>query len=356
MSCPFAKFASMLPPLNATKLADLDPHPHHATPPSRPSTSAPRTLSEALRTGTSASHRAVERSLGVSLLLSSSPSTAVHFSRLDYVRFQLMLLCIYVVLEGALVRERVGLGPMFQAALMDELARSGAVWEDVQSHLDVLDQVAGAKLEDLVEQARDEFGQQHDALSNLIHTVQQALPHAATLSNTHIALTSDHLALLTPIQISSTLAYVSRLSTASPPQLLAHAYTRYLGDLSGGQHIVRKVSKRFPCPTDKGFQFYHFTGTDLKQRFRNAMESCTVPDTDAVVREANIAFDLNTALFESLLPEELRMQVADHVPAVRVKQDKWKPESLVVGLLVAVSLVYVFNLVASGKQAVELHI
>lgn len=44
----------------------------------------------------------------------------------------------------------------------------------------------------------------------------------------------------------ATADYVSRirmLSRDNPVLLLAHAYTRYLGDLSGGQILARVVSK-----------------------------------------------------------------------------------------------------------------
>ena len=65
-------------------------------------------------------------------------------------------------------------------------------------------------------------------------------------------------------------AYVSRLhyladSAPDPSPLLAHAYVRYLGDLSGGQTIRRNVARAY-CANgsansdadERGTQFYRF--------------------------------------------------------------------------------------------------
>lgn len=58
--------------------------------------------------------------------------------------------------------------------------------------------------------------------------------------------------------------YVSRLSTLAvspdPAPLLAHAYVRYLGDLSGGQQIKRRVQKAYGLDeeTGEGVKFFEF--------------------------------------------------------------------------------------------------
>ena len=67
----------------------------------------------------------------------------------------------------------------------------------------------------------------------------------------------------TPTPLSD---YVSRIRTlsasdASAPLLLAHAYVRYLGDLSGGQIIKRRLMKVYDLPeTGEGVRFYEFEG------------------------------------------------------------------------------------------------
>lgn len=45
--------------------------------------------------------------------------------------------------------------------------------------------------------------------------------------------------------------------------LLSHAYVRYLGDLSGGQYIRRRVAKAYELPdTGEGVRFYIFKNSD----------------------------------------------------------------------------------------------
>lgn len=62
-------------------------------------------------------------------------------------------------------------------------------------------------------------------------------------------------------------AYVTRIaqlaSSDEPAPLLAHAYVRYLGDLSGGQVIRRRVAKSYGLDVDgdgdgRGTEFYAF--------------------------------------------------------------------------------------------------
>jgi heme oxygenase (biliverdin-producing, ferredoxin) len=56
--------------------------------------------------------------------------------------------------------------------------------------------------------------------------------------------------------------YTSRLhdlvAAPNPAPLLAHAYVRYLGDLSGGQVIRRRIAHAYALDGDAGTQFYQF--------------------------------------------------------------------------------------------------
>jgi heme oxygenase (biliverdin-producing, ferredoxin) len=58
--------------------------------------------------------------------------------------------------------------------------------------------------------------------------------------------------------------YIARLQelsdSADPSLLLAHAYVRYLGDLSGGQVIRRRLAKAYNIDVDggEGVMFYNF--------------------------------------------------------------------------------------------------
>ncbi|SPO20482.1 related to Heme oxygenase [Ustilago trichophora] len=387
MTCPFAKFSSFLPIVPNTD-QDKAFHSIHGFPSPSPKGSAKiaLTLSEALRVGTARSHRLVEKSRGVSLLLqslsSSSSQGELTFDRVDYIRFNVMLACVYVALEASMyaARSDVLLEPLFgDSDLMQRLARSATLLEDVEAHLETVKLHSGATLADLAEEARERHllsaslsasllpadVEDPMARKKLFELVQASLPIALrlTLPTTTIAtptLTEDHIALLHPAQIKSTLTYVNLLlshhptptSTPNPGLLLSHAYTRYLGDLSGGQHIVRKVSKRFPIdPTipASGFAFYAFQGPDLKTRFRTAIETAfthaSSPSSDQqanltteLVQEANQAFSLNTQLFESLLPPELRMSnpSEDHIGVLEKNSVKPRPvllESLVAGFI-----------------------
>lgn len=101
MSCPFAKYASVYP---SPSISHSHSHHHHhaatlsttisATNP----TSLDSPLSLHLKQGTLAAHKAVERSKGVRAVLamgSPSANNGWEMSRLDYVRWQLILLCVY---------------------------------------------------------------------------------------------------------------------------------------------------------------------------------------------------------------------------------------------------------------------
>ena len=102
-------------------------------------------------------------------------------------------------------------------------------------------------------------------------------------------------------------AYASRLADldrTAPELLLAHAYVRYLGDLSGGQVLGRIVRASFRLPSTAGTAFYDFGrapgAAALGARFRSALDAATVSDADAVLAEAKAAFERHRALFEAL--------------------------------------------------------
>jgi heme oxygenase len=103
---------------------------------------------------------------------------------------------------------------------------------------------------------------------------------------------------------------VNWLAENWPAGLAAHHYTRYLGDLSGGQMIKRMVQKSFGLAGDDGVVFYEFPEiTDIpafKDKYRAGMDSIPLADGEAqkIVDEANRAFDLNVGLFSEL--DELR--------------------------------------------------
>lgn len=96
------------------------------------------------------------------------------------------------------------------------------------------------------------------------------------------------------------------LGARAPERLVAHAYVRYLGDLSGGQLLPARVAAAAGVPPDEGFSFYAFPGVAdagaYKQRFRAALDALPLDaaQSDAVVDEARDAFARHVVLFEQL--------------------------------------------------------
>ena len=104
---------------------------------------------------------------------------------------------------------------------------------------------------------------------------------------------------------ASCFEYAARLeehSRKAPELLVAHVYTRYLGDLSGGQMIARSVRKALALEGDAGTRFYVFdeishTGI-FKREFREWMDSIEMSEKmkAAVCDETKEAFRLNDQL------------------------------------------------------------
>lgn len=116
-------------------------------------------------------------------------------------------------------------------------------------------------------------------------------------------------------------AYVNRLrylatEGGESSLLLAHAYVRYLGDLSGGQIIRRRIAKSYEFPKNgNGVRFYIFYAgkgepeagpsemKELKEWYRAGMDAGVGDDEKlkaALVDEAILAFKLNQGLFTTL--------------------------------------------------------
>ena len=107
----------------------------------------------------------------------------------------------------------------------------------------------------------------------------------------------------------ATLDYVNRIKTVSkekPELLVAHAYTRYLGDLSGGQ-ILKKIAQRsMGLEGSKGLAFYEFKEVSdeaqFKLNYKAALDSLPIKENEAsqIIAEANTAFTLNMNIFSEL--------------------------------------------------------
>ncbi|KAM9261618.1 heme oxygenase 2 isoform 2-T2 [Cariama cristata] len=104
--------------------------------------------------------------------------------------------------------------------------------------------------------------------------------------------------------------YVDRIHQVGqhePELLVAHAYTRYMGDLSGGQ-VLKKVAQRaLKLPsTEEGIQFYTFdnisNAQQFKQLYRARMNALDLDKNtkERIVEEANRAFRFNMQVFDEL--------------------------------------------------------
>ncbi|VTJ87100.1 Hypothetical predicted protein [Marmota monax] len=106
------------------------------------------------------------------------------------------------------------------------------------------------------------------------------------------------------------LKYVERIhyiGQNEPELVVAHAYTRYMGDLSGGQ-VLKKVAQRaLKLPsTGEGTQFYLFEHVDNAQQFKqfyrsrmNALD-LNLKTKERIVEEASKAFEDNMQIFNEL--------------------------------------------------------
>jgi len=108
---------------------------------------------------------------------------------------------------------------------------------------------------------------------------------------------------------ATTRRYVERLvelADRDPQLLLAHAYVRYLGDLSGGQHIARIVRRLLAPRFDTAVEFYDFPDLgDLdafKGTVRQALDSLPLSDdvVAEMVGEARRGFAMHATLFTEL--------------------------------------------------------
>ena len=115
--------------------------------------------------------------------------------------------------------------------------------------------------------------------------------------------------------------YIDRMEEVSrmdPLLLLSHAYTRYLGDLSGGKVLSRIARRALNLTGWDGLQFYNFesipSAVAFKKKYRIALDELALkPDQmGKLVAEANVAFALNMRVFEEL-------DVRGKVPGARLR-------------------------------------
>ncbi|KAK0542539.1 hypothetical protein OC844_007770 [Tilletia horrida] len=341
-------------------------------------------LSALLRESTAATHRAIERSPGVRALVSGSSSgdntdegggsAAEGLQRRDYLRWLIMLAAVYGTLEVVLQEQQqqgqqqqassaapapAPLAPLFTSQhLLPILARLAPLLDDIHAHAAQLETESGITLTDLADEQAlwDDTPAISHARNELLAAFALFLPSPSSSSCSSMTVQTLVYA-LTPTQVHATLAYIRRLRATSksnsslhPARLLAHIYVRYMGDLSGGQHIAKRAYARWPIPAasaatppaiipgSHGFVSYAFAQDQwdslngendaalqrgknklkvevaLKNQIRQALDDSIITGShDAHTREAvsavvcdeaNAAFELSACLFDALLDVE----------------------------------------------------
>lgn len=129
---------------------------------------------------------------------------------------------------------------------------------------------------------------------------------------------------------------IQQVAIADPILLIAHLYTRYLGDLSGGQ-LLKKIAQRgMNLPDEQGTAFYDFVDIQdpkaFKKVYRQALNNLVLDDNTIarIVDEANLAFKLNMGLFQELegsLIRAIGQIIFNHLTGLGKKQPSpWTPE------------------------------
>ena len=99
---------------------------------------------------------------------------------------------------------------------------------------------------------------------------------------------------------------INEIAEESPYLLVAHHYTRYIGDLSGGKILKEITARVLKPPAGKGLDFYEFPSIPdaklFKQNYRACLDNLgtTVPQENALIAEANYAFELNMNMFDEI--------------------------------------------------------
>ncbi|KAJ3509156.1 hypothetical protein NLJ89_g5369 [Agrocybe chaxingu] len=272
-----------------------------------------RPLATLLREETKKVHEEAETSTGARRLLSG------HLPKEDYVRFLIMLWHVYDGIEKGLDRHATHptLEPTYNPTL---LARAPHLSADIAYLLET---------EDWKE-----------------HPIHKQL------------LASD------PKPLFNYLRRLHEISDSPDPSpLLAHAYVRYLGDLSGGQTIRHTIAKAYGLDevAGLGVSFYAFKELRtskpasqgemkrIKEWFREGMNTAGAqgPEVKAlVVEEASRAFVLNTGLF-SLVGDEAAEDKEEAKAEASKPSETAYPVSQVVAIIAAVCVAH-FALVVGG--------
>lgn len=106
--------------------------------------------------------------------------------------------------------------------------------------------------------------------------------------------------------LPATRRYLDRLHEIDDlPRRVAHHYTRYLGDLSGGQAIAALVARHYGATSDQ-LSYFRFTGilnlVHYKRGYRDGINALGFSESEqaALVSEVKLAYAMNAAVFDDL--------------------------------------------------------
>jgi heme oxygenase len=118
--------------------------------------------------------------------------------------------------------------------------------------------------------------------------------------------------------LPTTERYVDRIDQVGrtwPGGFIAHHYTRYLGDLSGGQFIGRLMARRFDFETN-GIGFYIFDDIADPKAFKDVYRAqldaapWDAAEQQRVIDEVLLAYRMNTEVFDDLAAAKAASRVA----------------------------------------------
>jgi heme oxygenase len=94
-------------------------------------------------------------------------------------------------------------------------------------------------------------------------------------------------------------------SAAEPHRILAHHYTRYLGDMAGGQAISRLMQRHYNIDP-RSLTFYDFAALGdthhYRKQYKNLLDLLAWSPTEQAeyIAESQLAYQLNIELFDEL--------------------------------------------------------
>ena len=101
-------------------------------------------------------------------------------------------------------------------------------------------------------------------------------------------------------------ARINEIAEERPHLLVAHHYTRYIGDLSGGKILKEITARVLNPPEGKGLDFYEFPSIPNAKLFKQNYRACldnlgtTTAQEKELIEEANYAFQLNMFMFDEI--------------------------------------------------------